>query len=315
MNGLVLAFAIAALPIEPLLPGKPAVVRGHTDAITALAFSPDGKRLATGSRDKSVKLWDLESGASVVTIGDAKQHPATLAFSPDGTLLAIGDAELELRLVEVASGKVLRSWLHPDQLSEIVFDADGGRLAVAGLNGNSAVYSTKDGKKLFDVRANALCFLDGKEGLVLTGDGQLAPVDLKTGKLKKALATGLPAKQLVFTRDGSTVIGFNHSSPDLQLLDRKTGKPGAELKAPRPDPNTMPEKRTPPVVSSVALSVAGDRVAVSSVDHVVRVWKVKEGAVTQTIPTQHQAMVALSPDGKWVAATDLSVVALYAITP
>lgn len=315
MSALVLTVALAALPIEPLLPGKPAVVRGHTDAITALAFSPDGKLLATGSRDKSVKLWNLESGAAVATIGDAKQHPAALAFSPDGKLLAIGDAELELRLVDVATGKVLRSWLHPDQLSELVFDADGGRLAVIGLNGNSAVYSTKDGKKAFDLRVNALSFLDGKEGLVLTGDGQLAPLELKTGKLKKALATGLTAKQLVLTRDGATVIGFNRTSADLQLIDRKTGKPGAELKGPRPDPNTMPEKRVVPLVSSVALSTAGDRVAVSSVDHVVRVWSVKDGAVTQTIPTQHQAMVALSPDGKWVAATDLSVVALYQLTP
>ncbi len=255
------------------------------------------------------------AGDDALGVGEADAG----AFEIAGVVESLKDAEQFRGVLRVEAGAVVADV--EDVLGEVGVvereraDLDDGRLAVAGLNGNSAVYSTKDGKKLFDVRANALCFLDGKEGLVLTGDGQLAPVDLKTGKLKKALATGLPAKQLVFTRDGSTVIGFNHSSPDLQLLDRKTGKPGAELKAPRPDPNTMPEKRTPPVVSSVALSVAGDRVAVSSVDHVVRVWKVKEGAVTQTIPTQHQAMVALSPDGKWVAATDLSVVALYAITP
>lgn len=315
MIALCCALTLGALPVDPLLPGKPAVLRGHTDAITALAFSPDGTLVASGSRDKTVRVWSLETGAVIATIPEAKQHPASVAFSPDGKQLLIGDAELEVRLVEVATGKVIRSWLHPDQLARVAFDAEGARVLVTGFNGNTSFYASKDGKKLVDLRVNSVAMFDAKEGLALVASGTLWPLNLVTYKLgKKELATGVQATQLELSRDGSTLAGFSYKLPDVLLYDRK-GKVLTTLKGPTQDPATMPEKRTSAEIMGMALSSNGKALVTTSVDKAVRVWDVANAKVTATFSTQQQAVVAISPDGSWVAASDVGIVKLFKLSP
>src|SRR5438046_2240027 len=73
-----------------------ATLKGHTEAVYAVAFSPDGKQLATGSFDKTVRLWDTASGKEVKTFGGAAGHQnlvLSVAFSPDGKTLASGSQD------------------------------------------------------------------------------------------------------------------------------------------------------------------------------------------------------------------------------
>jgi WD40 repeat protein/serine/threonine protein kinase len=76
-----------------------ATLRGHTDAILCLAFHKDGKRLASSSRDKTIKLWDLGTGREVLTLQGHTEVVHAIAFSPDGQ-----------RLVSVGVDKTVRIW-------------------------------------------------------------------------------------------------------------------------------------------------------------------------------------------------------------
>jgi hypothetical protein len=75
---------------------------GHTDEVFAVAFHPDGTRLATGGRDGAVWLWDLKRGEEVARLPGHIAYIWSLAFSPDGTTLVSGSGDSTVRLWDTA---------------------------------------------------------------------------------------------------------------------------------------------------------------------------------------------------------------------
>jgi WD40 repeat protein len=75
---------------------------GNTREVMAVAFSPDGRTLATGSVDHSTRLWDVASGQTRATLVGHASHVSSVAFSPDGRTLATGSADKTARLWDVA---------------------------------------------------------------------------------------------------------------------------------------------------------------------------------------------------------------------
>jgi WD40 repeat protein len=101
-------------PIDPLpLPASPGdgregevrecrVLRGHSDDVYAVAFHPDGTRLATAGNDRAILLWDLERGEEVARLPGHTGYVWSLAFSPDGATLASGSGDFTVRLWDTA---------------------------------------------------------------------------------------------------------------------------------------------------------------------------------------------------------------------
>jgi Tol biopolymer transport system component len=119
---------------------------GHKEAVRSLAWSPDGKRLASASEDASVKVWDTGSGSELQTLLGHAAPVYSVTWSPDGTRLATGSWDKTSRLWDPANGMEIGSL--GEQVSmvhSVAWSPDGTRIAYADMEGEIRIYDSVPG--------------------------------------------------------------------------------------------------------------------------------------------------------------------------
>ena len=147
--------SVSAAPTGSVAPARIAApthtLTGHGGKIACLAFSPDGALLASGSADKTVRIWAAATGKLLSTLG-LGDEVTSLAFGPDGKVLATADGAA--KLWEVATWKQLRS-LPPTGVTRVAFGASSGLVATANAQGSVALWDVDTGSSLQEIRTGS----------------------------------------------------------------------------------------------------------------------------------------------------------------
>ena len=118
---------------------------GHKDALYALALSPDGQILATGSYDQKIKLWKVADGTEIKTLTGHNGGVYGLSFRPDGKVLASASADRTVKLWDVGTGKRLDTLSQPlKEQSTLAFAPDGKTLVAGGADNRIRVWQVSE---------------------------------------------------------------------------------------------------------------------------------------------------------------------------
>ncbi len=295
--------------------GKPEMaVDAHKDMIYDLAFSADGKTLATTGYDRIIKLWNLtsEPGASAPgppTVRELKDHSDSvygLAFSPDGKLLASASADRAVKVWNVASGKRLYTLSEAtDWLYAVAWHPQGKQLAAAGVDKSIRVWEVdSSGGKL----AHSIFAHEGPVArLAYSADGQVL-YSLAEDRTVKAWDAGRMAEKKVYAKQPETVLALavrpDHKQLALGrfdgvalLIDESSGQVQAE---------PLPVKPKPPQLGSItpANGRRGQSLRVTFegkyLDEVAEAVSTAPGVVVKLLtegqkPTRVEAELTVSP--------------------
>jgi len=264
-----------------------------------VAFSPDGKRLATVGSDKTAQIWDALTGEKLLTLTGHKETIFALTFSPDGKRLATSSYDATTKVWDSKSGaELLTVSGNTSRNFGVAFSPDGKRLAIVSEDGTAKICDSATGQELFNLPGltNAI------RAVAYSPDGSRIVTASDDGTARVWEST--PSREL-FTLTGHTQqVYAGHFSPDgTRLLTSST-----EGKEKIWDPlrgELLYTLFSDQALEHGAFSPDGKLIVTGGDDHLARIWDAATGKLLHTL-SGHTDLVGeakFSPDGTWVAAS------------
>ena len=272
---------------------------GHTNRVSAVAFSPDGRRLASGSDDASVKIWDAEAGQEILTLKGHAASVISIAFSPDGRRLASASADASVKLWDVETGVLLRTFNgHASGVFCVVFSPDGHQLVSASADTTLKLWDVENDTAIRTFSGNVF----GVESVAFSPDGRRFVSGGADSTVR--LWDAESGEQLRMFKGHAWNVGTVAFSPDGRRL--ATGSSDRLLKL--WDLETGEEIRTftghASFVTSVAFSPDGRQLASAGGDRTLKLWNTATGEQIRTFKGHSWVVrgVAFKPDGRQLAS-------------
>ncbi len=272
----------------------------HESAVNAVAFSPDGKYLATASKDRVAQIWDAMSGRPITRLAH-EESVNTVVFSADGRYLVTTSEDRTVGVWETSSGYRLLclpskdvGYTSGDKVSLVTISSDGRYLTTASENGSAGIWEMINGRLTHERGVNTVVFSCTGRYLATASEDRTAAVWEATS-----------GRQLMrLTHEGNVwAVAFSYDERYLATAGEDGTARIWEIPAGRQIILLSHNKRN---VNTVTFSPDGRYVATSSEDGTARIWEIPTGR--QVTLLSHRDIVnavTFSPDGKYVATASV----------
>ena len=266
---------------------------GHSLPVSAVAYSPDGRLIVTGSWDNTAKVWDSQTGTSLKDLKGHSAQVTSVGFSPDGTRIVTGSDDKTVKVWDVGKGKSLFELKgHADKVTSVAFSPDGKMIVTGSWDNLAKVWDARTGEWLLDLEGHgstvASVSFSPDSSQVLTGsfDGTATVWSAMAGKALLQLKghRGFVASAAFSPNGGQIVTGG--SDGVVKVWDARTGTQLLDIKGHKLN------------VWCVGYSPDGNRIVTGGFDRIAKVWDARSGAlVLELIGHTGIAMgVTFSPD-------------------
>jgi WD40 repeat protein len=272
---------------------------GHSDTVYSICFSPDGRLLASGSRDKTIKLWNTNDGALIRTFTGHSDFVMSVSFSPDGSRIASGDYDDMIKLWNIKDGALIRTFKgHSNVVESVSFSSDGSQIVSGSCDATIKLWDVKAGTliRIFEGHSSSVYSVsfnpDGSRIASGSFDKTIKLWDVEDGALIRTFnGHSSIVYSVIFSPDGSRIASGSRDDT-IKLWDVKTGNLIRTFEG------------HSSLVYSVSFSPDGGRIASGSWDNTIKLWDVKDGALIRTFKGHSYSVnsVSFSPDGSRIAS-------------
>ncbi|MEM7552576.1 MAG: serine/threonine-protein kinase [Cyanobacteria bacterium P01_A01_bin.84] len=268
-------FLISSFPSSSYLQST---LIGHEDSVASLAYSPDAKSLASGSYDRTVKLWDTEIQQEIRTFKGHSGWIGAVVFGKNGKHLISGSYDKTIKFWDVTTGKEIRTFTgHSGSVETLALSPDNKTLISGSYDTTIKLWDLDTGEEIrtleshFGKVAAIAVSTDGKTLVSGSDDKSIKVWSLETGELLRTFKGHKDRVSAVaINPDGKTIVSGSHDNT-VKVWNLDTGE---VLRTFRGHSNW---------ITSVSINASGKLVASASGDSTIRIWNLETGEIFQIL--------------------------------